>query len=42
MALYHQLNAKQIITAPRAGRLRIAPHFYNTHAEVEAFVEALP
>jgi len=42
MALYHQLNAKQIVTAPRAGRLRIAPHFYNTHAEVVTFVEALP
>ena len=42
MALYHQLSAKKIITAPRADRLRIAPHFYNTPAEVEAFVAALP
>ena len=42
MALYHQLHTKKIITAPRGGRLRIAPHFYNTPAEVEAFVEALP
>ena len=42
MQLYHQLNTQKIITAPRAGRLRIAPHFYNTPAEVEAFVKALP
>ena len=42
MALYHQLNKKNIVTAPRADRLRIAPHFYNTHTEVEAFVTALP
>lgn len=42
MQLYHQLNTQRIITAPRAGRLRIAPHFYNTPAEVEAFVTALP
>ncbi len=42
MALYHQLNTKKIIVAPRNDRLRIAPHFYNTPAEVEAFVEALP
>jgi len=42
MALYHQLSSQKIITAPRADRLRIAPHFYNTPAEVEAFVKALP
>ena len=42
MSLYHQLNTKKIVTAPRADRLRIAPHFYNTHAEVEALVAALP
>jgi len=42
MQLYHQLSTQKIITAPRAGRLRIAPHFYNTPAEVEAFVKALP
>jgi cysteine desulfurase / selenocysteine lyase len=42
MALYHQLNTQKIITSPRADRLRIAPHFYNTAAEVEAFVHALP
>jgi len=42
LALYHQLSSQKIITAPRAGRLRIAPHFYNTPAEVAAFVNALP
>jgi len=42
MALYHQLHTKKIIVAPRADRLRIAPHFYNTPAEVERFVAALP
>ena len=42
MSLYHQLNAKNIVTAPRGDRLRIAPHFYNTTAEVDAFIEALP
>ena len=42
MALYHQLNSKQIVTAPRNDRLRIAPHFYNTQAEIDEFVNVLP
>ena len=42
MALYHQLNARNIVTAPRGDRLRISPHFYNTAAEVDEFVKALP
>ncbi len=42
MALYHQLNAKNIVTAPRADRLRIAPHFYNTPREIDEFITALP
>jgi selenocysteine lyase/cysteine desulfurase len=42
MAIYHQLNAKNIITAPRGDRLRIAPHFYNTGVEVDALIKALP
>jgi len=42
MSLYHQLNAKKIVTAPRGDRLRIAPHFYNTAAEVDEFIKALP
>ena len=41
-ALYAQLKAKNIITAPRGDRLRIAPHLYNTLDEIEQFVDALP
>jgi cysteine desulfurase/selenocysteine lyase len=40
--LYGLLLAKNIITAPRANRLRISPHFYNTREEVDALIEALP
>jgi selenocysteine lyase/cysteine desulfurase len=40
--LYHRLSAQRIITAPRAGRLRMSPHFYNTREELEALIEALP
>ena len=42
MSLYHHLNTRNIVTAPRGDRLRIAPHFYNTITEVDEFVEALP
>jgi selenocysteine lyase/cysteine desulfurase len=42
MSLYHRLMARNIVTSPRGDRLRIAPHFYNTTAEVDQFVEALP
>jgi selenocysteine lyase/cysteine desulfurase len=42
MSLYHQLNAKNIVTAPRGDRLRIAPHFYNTATEIDEFIKALP
>lgn len=41
-ALYHLLSSKNIMTAPRVGRLRISPHFYNTRAEVDELVDALP
>ncbi|MEW6208021.1 MAG: aminotransferase class V-fold PLP-dependent enzyme [Acidobacteriota bacterium] len=40
--LYRLLRAKNIITAPRAKRLRISPHFYNTREEVDALIDALP
>ena len=40
--LYHRLSAQRIVTAPRAGRLRISPHFYNTRDELKALIEALP
>jgi selenocysteine lyase/cysteine desulfurase len=40
--LYRELLSRNIITAPRANRLRISPHFYNTREEVDALIEALP
>lgn len=42
MALYSHLKQRHIITAPRSGRLRIAPHFYNTTADIDQLVENLP
>jgi cysteine desulfurase / selenocysteine lyase len=42
MALYHQLNAKNIVTAPRGDRLRIAPHFYSTASDIDELLKALP
>jgi cysteine desulfurase/selenocysteine lyase len=42
MSLYAHLKQRNIITAPRADRLRIAPHLYNTAGEVDQLVEALP
>jgi selenocysteine lyase/cysteine desulfurase len=42
MALYYQLNTKNIVTAPRGDRLRIAPHLYNTASEVDEFIKMLP
>ena len=41
-SLYHSLLSKNIITAPRAKRLRISPHFYNTRQEVDRLIDALP
>lgn len=40
--LYRLLQAKDIMTAPRVGRLRISPHFYNTREEVDGLLAALP
>jgi selenocysteine lyase/cysteine desulfurase len=42
MSLYVHLKKQHIITAPRGDRLRIAPHVYNTHEEIDALVDALP
>jgi selenocysteine lyase/cysteine desulfurase len=40
MSLYHHLSrAKNIVTAPRGDRLRIAPHFYNTLTEIDEFIK---
>ena len=41
-ALYALLKSKNIITAPRGDRLRIAPHLYNTLEEIDQLIEALP
>jgi selenocysteine lyase/cysteine desulfurase len=42
MALYAYLKNRNIITAPRGDRLRVAPHLYNTFEEIDELVEALP
>ena len=42
MALYAHLKDRNIITAPRGDRLRIAPHAYNLPEEIEGLIEALP
>ncbi|HEX8707798.1 MAG TPA: aminotransferase class V-fold PLP-dependent enzyme [Pyrinomonadaceae bacterium] len=42
LALYAHLKSRNIVVAPRGDRLRIAPHLYNTAAEIDALVEALP
>ena len=41
MELYSHLKQRNIITAPRSDRLRIAPHCYNTLEEIDLLVEAL-
>jgi selenocysteine lyase/cysteine desulfurase len=41
-ALYAHLKRQNIIVAPRGDRLRVAPHLYNTAAEIESLVSALP
>jgi len=42
MDLYSHLKSRNIITAPRGDRLRVAPHLYNTLEEIDELVEALP
>jgi selenocysteine lyase/cysteine desulfurase len=42
MALYSHLKRQNIVAAPRGDRLRIAPHFYNLPAEIDALINALP
>jgi selenocysteine lyase/cysteine desulfurase len=41
MKLYAQLKSSNIITAPRADRLRIAPHYYNSVDEIDKLISAL-
>jgi selenocysteine lyase/cysteine desulfurase len=40
--LYSGLKSRGIITAPRIGRLRISPHFYNTRQDIDHLLSALP
>lgn len=42
LSLYSHLMKQNIVTAPRAGRLRISPHLYNNRADIDALVAALP
>jgi selenocysteine lyase/cysteine desulfurase len=39
--LVNHLAERGVIVAPRAGRMRVAPHFYNTEAEVDRFLREL-
>ncbi len=39
--LAEALTRRKVYTAPRLGRLRIAPHVYNDEADCDYFVEAL-
>ena len=40
--IFKRLEAENIIVAPRGDRLRIAPHFFNNHADIERLIEILP
>lgn len=42
MDLYDHLKKRNIITAPRGDRLRISPHLYNTLADIDELINALP
>ena len=42
MDVYSHLKKRDIITAPRCGRLRISPHLYNSFEEIDELVNALP
>jgi selenocysteine lyase/cysteine desulfurase len=42
MALYTHLKDRNIVTAPRSDRLRIAPHAYNLPKEIDRLIDALP
>jgi len=42
MTLYAHLKQQNIITAPRGGGLRIAPHFYNSSSDIDRLLESLP
>lgn len=41
-AIHQRLEAENILVSVRLGRLRVAPHFYNTVEEVDTLVSRLP
>ncbi|MFZ5817848.1 MAG: hypothetical protein ACOY93_21565, partial [Bacillota bacterium] len=40
-ALVKRLRSQGIVIAYRGGRCRVSPHFYNTPADIDRFLEAL-
>jgi len=40
--LWKRLREAHILTSLRQGAIRVAPHFYNTEAEIDAVLETLP
>lgn len=40
--IFERLRSENIIVSARGDRLRIAPHFYNTHEDIETLIAALP
>jgi cysteine desulfurase / selenocysteine lyase len=40
--IFARLEARNIVVSSRLGRLRIAPHFYNSRDDVDAMIDALP
>jgi selenocysteine lyase/cysteine desulfurase len=41
LTLVERLSARGIVTSSRENNLRISPHFYNNHGDVERVLEAL-
>lgn len=41
MALWKKLLGKKVVASPRGGGIRLSPHFYNTHEELDLFLEHL-
>lgn len=41
-SIHEHLLSRQIVCAVRGGKLRFAPHLFNTHDEVEQVIAALP
>jgi selenocysteine lyase/cysteine desulfurase len=40
--IWNRLLKRGFVTSPRQGKVRVAPHFYNTYEEMESLVRALP